>query len=328
MDQVASAQEPANGPPPVDPVADTALGWFVTLHSGTVTSTERAGFAAWYSADPSHAAAFERIAAIASRPELDQANRLVHGARIVPLRRRPPLLRMAVAAAAVVLLVAAGVRFAPQITPLLAADVRTAAGERRLVPLPDGSSILLDSGSAIVLDYTDQQRRVTLLTGAAFFEVQPDAARPFVVTGGFSSTQVTGTGFSVTRDRTKDQVLLAHGRVTVTGRGEPGRVQVLQPGDGVRIDAAGLGDIERPDPGLAFAWRDGRFSFRDQPLADVVEVFRRYSDAPILLLGDRLAAVTVSGSYRTDDPQGALRSLAAIAGGRLETLPGGLLLLH
>ncbi len=326
VDQAASAQEPANGPLPGDPVADAALDWFVTLHSGTATATERAAFAVWYRAAPSHAAAFERIAEVAALPELGDANRHAHAGARPPTRRRPFL--PWAAAAAAVFVVVIGLRVAPQIIPLVAADIRTAAGERRLVTLPDGSSVLLDAGSAITLEYSDRQRGVTLLAGAAFFEVRPDAARPFQVTGGFSTTRVTGTGFSVTRDRTGDQVLLAHGRVTVTGQGAAGHARHLTPGEGVRIDAAGLGPLERPDPALAFAWRDGRYSFRDQPLTQVVEGFRRYHPAPILVIGDRLAAVTVSGTYRTDDPEGALRSLAAIAGGRLERLPGGLLLLH
>jgi len=311
-------------------MAEEALHWFVTLQSGAVTPAEQTAFDAWYQAAPAHARAFDRIAAIAALPELDRANRAL-AAPVMPLQRqarKPPPLRMVAAALAACLVLAVGLTSVwPSLMPVTA-DIRTARGERRLVTLPDGSLVHLDAGSAITLAFDAGQRGVALLAGQAFFDVVPDPDRPFRVTAAHARVEVTGTGFSVNRTRQGDWVQLIHGQVTVASLEAPQHIVTLHPGDAVLGHADGLADVERPDPAVTLSWRDGRYHFRDQPLAQVVDQLRRYHAGPILLLSDRLAAIPVSGNYRTDDVEGALRSLAAIAGGQLDWLPGEIFLLR
>lgn len=325
MEQVVPTSAQASTSRPGDLEA-AALDWFVTLQSGAVTAAEKDAFTAWYRADPAHGAAFERIAGVAALPELQEASLAARTAPVIPLRPRRGWVRPAVAAAALVIL-AIGFGLYPRLLLTWTADYRTAAAQRTL-PLPDGSTVLLDAGSAIALDFRAGRRDVSLLAGSAFFEVVPDSQRPFRVTAAFGTAEVKGTGFAVARETAGDRVMLAHGRLAVVGHANPGRAVLLGPGDAVAVTAAGLGPVTRPDFDQALAWRDGRLSFRDRPLADVVDALRPYRTAPIVLIGDRLAAERLSGSYRLDDPEGALRSLAAAVGGRLQELPGGILILR
>ncbi|MFX9169461.1 FecR domain-containing protein, partial [Acinetobacter baumannii] len=68
------------------------------------------------------------------------------------------------------------------LTPLatrLRADHATGVGERRDLALADGSHVLLNTDSALSVDYTADRRGVALQRGEAFFAVARDPARPF-----------------------------------------------------------------------------------------------------------------------------------------------------
>ncbi|TWA66416.1 FecR family protein [Azospirillum brasilense] len=319
-----------------DPVIDEALTWFVTLLDAPVDPDTRAAYQAWRNRDPRHAAAFDRLSSLGSMPELQQASTLAHHPQTSP----PPLAirsaarsrgwfggwRASLAAAA--LLLAIGVHLQPTLALRLTADHRTDAGERREIALPDRSRLILDTDSAVALDFAEGRRHVRLLRGQAYFDVVGDPAHPFRVTAGFSEVEVTGTAFTVRSDGGQDAVFLERGRVSVSRREPPGQTLSLVPGDRVTATADGLSAPARPDPAVALAWKDGRYVFRDQPFATVVDTLRRYHGAPIVLIGDRLAGARVSGNYRLDDPVAAIRSLADVVGAHVTELPAGLILLR
>ncbi|WP_247874112.1 FecR family protein [Azospirillum sp. TSH58] len=322
---------------------DEALAWFVTLLDAPANPDTHAAYLAWRNSDPRHAAAFDRLSALGAMPEL-QAATLAHQPQ-TPLPPASPSSRTAgsrpaaaqrlwrgggwrASLAAAALLLAIGVHLQPMLTLRLTADHRTATGERREIALPDRSRLILDTDSAVALDFAEGRRHVRLLRGQAYFDVVSDPARPFRVTAGFSAVEVTGTAFTVQSDGGRDTVFLERGRVSVSRREPPGRTVTLVPGDGVTATADGLSAPGRPDPAVALAWKDGRYVFHDQPFAAVVDTIRRYHDAPVILIGDRLAGARVSGNYRLDDPAAAIRSLAGVVGARVTELPAGIILLR
>ena len=71
---------------------------------------------------------------------------------------------------------------APPMLLQLQADHVTSTAEQRSIELPDGSRVTLAPASAIAVSYVAAERRVDLLSGEAFFQVQPNADRPFRVT--------------------------------------------------------------------------------------------------------------------------------------------------
>ncbi|WP_307833609.1 FecR family protein [Azospirillum brasilense] len=261
-----------------DPITDEALTWFVTLLDAPVDPDARAAYQAWRNRDPRHAAAFDRLSSLGSMPELQQASTLAHFPQATPspsairsaTRRRSGRFggwRASLAAAA--LLLAIGVHLQPTLALRLTADHRTAAGERREVALPDRSRLILDTDSAVALDFAEGRRHVRLLRGQAYFDVVSDPAHPFRVTAGFSEVEVTGTAFTVRADGGQDAVFLERGRVSVSRREAPGQTVSLVPGDRVTATVDGLSAPARPDPAEALAWKDGRCVFHDQPFAAI-----------------------------------------------------------
>lgn len=312
-----------------DSITDAALSWFVALQDGTADPETLAAYHEWRRSDPRHGHAFDLVAGVGGMPELRAATLASAEASALrkrPVRRLPRRLRWASLAAASVTL-AAGFHLLPAAMLRWNADYLTDAGHRREISLPDGSRLLLDAASAVALDFGDGRRNVRLLQGDAFFDVVPDRARPFRVTGGFSTVEVTGTAFAVHSGGTGDTIFLEKGRIAVGGPDGAGLSVTLEPGERVTATERGLSATVRVDPAVALAWRDGRYVFHEKPLGEVIDDLRRYYAGTILVLDHGMDDDLVSGSYRLDDPVGVLRSLAAIAGASLMVLPGGIVIL-
>jgi transmembrane sensor len=307
---------------PQDIPTEQALAWFAHLRAPALTASDRAAFEAWRAADPTNAAAYAEVEALWSSPELTAAVM-----RRAPKRRTMRWPRTAAACAAAFLLaVALGV--AVDLPMRLEADAVTAVGERRDLTLSDGSMMMLNSASAIALDMTASQRGVRLLSGEAFFDVQPDARRAFEVRAGDALVRVVGTAFSVRRTDDGVYVAVLRGAVQVSAAGNGSAALRLGPGDIARV-ADGQAEMRGRGPVEDFlAWRDGRFVFRDRPLASVIAALARYHKGWVVIADDRLSALPVSGNYKLDDPVAIVDSLAQATGARVTRVTSRLTVLR
>jgi transmembrane sensor len=166
------------------------------------------------------------------------------------------------------------------------ADHRTAAGEIRTLSLPDGSRVVLNSGSAIDLDYSDATRTVELVRGELLATVAKAPERPFqVVTRDLTATAL-GTEYSVRLDDGFTRVAVQESKVSITPRHSDEQLELTAGQqadlnrDGVLARAATTS--QRPD------WADGRLAFSNAPLTDVVERLARHRPG-LLTLDDALA---------------------------------------
>ena len=191
-------------------VAHRANEWFARRACGLMTSEDEVRLAVWLAADSLHERAFRRAAIVydalgAVFPAEAGARRSRRGlgAARRPTRRQGIALAASLAAATVLGVVVF------DLPTRLAADAATGVGEHRLVALADGSTVLLNTDSAIAIDY-GAQRKIRLLRGEAAFTVAPDPARPFRVETSGGSAVALGTRFIVHR----------------TGDGEIGRAHV------------------------------------------------------------------------------------------------------
>jgi ferric-dicitrate binding protein FerR (iron transport regulator) len=105
-------------------------------------------------------------------------------------------------AAAALIVLSLGIAAAYIINPdIFSKKITIASGNDQkniLVSLPDGSRIFLNrnSGLSYRSNFGDRRRNVTL-TGEAFFEIAPDAAKPFIIDAGNAKVKVVGTSFNV-----------------------------------------------------------------------------------------------------------------------------------
>ncbi|MCV3208010.1 FecR domain-containing protein [Mesorhizobium sp. YC-39] len=208
------------------------------------------------------------------------------------------------------------------------ADYMTAAGDFRQISLPDGSVMMLNTASAAAVDFDNGRRGVRLLEGEAFFKVVPDPAHPFLVSAAFSHVQVTGTAFAVRTGSQIDTVTLERGHVEVSRLNDAADMASLDPGEMVEVTSDALSPVRTVDAQSALAWVGGRIVFRNDLLSAAVRDLARYYPEPIFVLSSRVGNIRVTGNYRLDDPEGAIRNLAEAAGAKVSRLPGGVLILR
>ena len=157
----------------------------------------------------------------------------------------------------------------------------TPRGSEYSLTLADGTQLWLNAASRLRFFTSDRGReRRVWLEGEAYFEVTHNPRRPFVVEFEGGEIQVLGTSFNVKayRDDVIVAVTLDEGRVVLDDR-RGGRFE-LSPSEQLLYDRrSGEGRIVRGADAMRYSiWKDDVISFRDTPLAEVLETLSRWYD--------------------------------------------------
>ena len=200
--------------------------------------------------------------------------------------------------------------FLPRLSLHLAADHVSATGERQTHVLEDGSTLTLAPESAVDIRYSDAERRIRLLKGAAFFDVQRDSERAFVVQAGSTHIAVLGTAFNVDRSDSGTRVSAAHGRVRVEDHSvTPAVFEDLAAGEQLAVTWGQGASRTRIAVDDVARWRRGEVVARDLTVSELVDSFRPYYGGAIWVMPP-FASQRVTGLYRLDDPVATLRNMA------------------
>jgi transmembrane sensor len=193
--------------------------------------------------------------------------------------------------------------------------LHTDTGESRVVVLQDKSVMHLNTRSDVVVQLSRWERHIELVSGEVFFEVAPDAKRPFVVRSGWVSARALGTKFAVTKRGDATLVTVAEGRVLVAEQSVnpssvPIETRAAELGAGEQALAAPRGISKaRVDAQAVLAWRDGKLVFDGDSLGKVVEEFNRYNPTPIVIADPAVAKRRVSGVFSVHDPESLMQFL-------------------
>jgi transmembrane sensor len=314
-------------------ISDAASRWVTARDAGTMTTSDERELAVWLAADPLHARAFAQVEALwgtAGSVQVKAALRDRYGVAALPPppRQRAWFQWQWVRPALAACLVLAVIGTAYDWPTRIRADAMTETGERRTVPLADGSFVQLDTASAIAIDYSEDRRVIRLLKGEAAFTVAPDRARPFTVEAGEGSTTALGTRFIVRRDGENTDVTVTEHRVRVAWPSPPTVALDLKEGQATRYGPGGITKAHHVDASAADAWTRGVLVFVDRPLGDVAAALNRYHPGIIRVIGADLAARRVSGGFRTDDPVGAIDTLQRTLGIGSTRITNRLIFLH
>lgn len=312
-----------------------ALHWLSRINEQPAQA-EGAAFKRWLLADPGHRDAYAQAqslwrssAAPALRLAEEEGDSLQRYfdvmSRPVERPRRQWAAALATAACLVLAVGIAGGWHPGHWLQDMQADYRSAEGLRQIT-LADRSQVTLDAGSAIAVDFTGGERRVRLLRGAAFFQVI-HTGEAFRVEAAGGEVRVLGTQFEVRELDDGAQVTVRRGRVAVSPT-PGGTVRELTADRQVSYRAGRLGAIQAIDSDNRLAWRQGWLSYHQAPLAQVVDDLGRYYPGRILLLDEKLAQRTVSGSFPVAEPMQALDSLGQVLGFSRQTLLGRLTLIR
>lgn len=312
-----------------DELRARAAQWFARVRSGEATHDEIDACASWRRAHPLHDEAYRKIEYLwRATDQLPQdelramlaASRAATSGAPTPRRRAFGWAAAACTAAAVA---AVAVPLLNSEAPSYRAAFQTQAGERREVTLPDGSVVSLNVNTRLEVAFFEGRRDITLTSGQAFFAVQHDGERQFVVHAPAVTVTVTGTRFDVRSDDSR--VAVESGSVQVTtGRWWNRAERQLIAGQSVERDGDGLLSAATPvQIENLLAWRQGKIVFRNAPLAQVVAEMNRYLEHPAKLDAPALRDYRVAGVFSIDKPQDILAALPAVAPVQVRPLAGG-----
>lgn len=293
--------------PSGDP-AEQAIYWLTWLSSGEASEDDRRSFDRWLKEDSAHQTAWDNAQRLWQ--DVSRLTEADLGADIAPIPAKDALskkrvfysgLGMAVCFLLSVVLWTGGISY-------YLADYRSATGEQRQLTLADGSSVQLNSDTAISVDYSAELRRLILHRGEAWFKVTADPDRPFEVETDYGTVRALGTAFDV--DDSNGQITVTVYEHAVRVRLNDGeQVERLLEGSALSFGQDIIKFEQRADLSKASAWRQQRMVFQNRPLQDVIRELNRYRNGRIIIADQSLNALPLTGVFDTDSPEEALQMI-------------------
>lgn len=295
---------------------DEANAWYFRLSAPDATKKDQQAFEAWLGLCPANRQAWDETKALMSAlrsPARRVHRQIVNDARLRS-GKRPRLLRRlpaAIGGLATIGLVLITAFQGPTLLQNATADYYTTVGERRVVDLPDGSSIELNTNSAIRLDFSGDERRLDLLRGEAFFVVGKRDDRPFVVTAADRDIHDIGTAFNVDLSAASS-LIVEEGIVQVRGLNGKQGGTVVEAGQSLRWTASAEQVSSINDMPASLAWRNGQLIFTGKRLGEVVSELNRYYRGQFVIANPTIRDAVFSGVLDIGKREDMLSALKAI----------------
>jgi transmembrane sensor len=239
-------------------------------------------------------------------------------------------------AVAAVLLVAIGVSFTgwfsePTPEPANALLYRTQIGEQKTISLSDGSTLTLNTGTKVLVKYSEKKRHLILHRGEAYFSVAKDPDRPFTVELGSRAVSALGTEFNIQKSPDRFTLAVIEGVVSIHNKEELASSSAplisvdankpisskLQAQRRVIAGVVAEFDVESEhvlvyepeDINRQSSWRQGAIRFDEEPLYRVVQELNRYTAKKILIEDSSIMELNVYAVVRLDQISQALVGL-------------------
>ncbi len=192
--------------------------------------------------------------------------------------------------------------------------ISTSRGKEYYVVLPDGTKVWLNADSKLVFpDHFVGDKRIVHLEGEAYFEVQQDKERPFIITSKHFSTQVLGTKFDMkVYDAANANVVLLEGKVALES-GDGKAIQTIVPGQKAVFTEEGTFAVQEVDTYAYVQWKNGYFYFNNVPLVEIMKELGRWYNVDIIIENSRKMQTRFHFvAERNQDLAAALNNLNAI----------------
>ena len=206
----------------------------------------------------------------------------------------------------------------------------TSRAQYATIRLADGSEVTLapESRMTVSARFAEGVREISL-DGEAIFNVRHDAAHPLRIRARGVLIEDIGTRFDLRAYASEAivSVAVADGSVSLTAtrsnspsagarRDQP---IVLGRGDVGTVDGQGNTSTERPVRVSSYLdWADGRLSFVDRPLDDVLRTIGRWYDVDVRVTDARLRNRRVTADFSPQSPAEMIDALAVATSATVE----------
>ncbi len=202
-------------------------------------------------------------------------------------------------------------------------------GERKRIVLPDGSQVLLNSGSEIRFNNRfGIVYREVFLSGEAFFEVLKDSLHPFFVNTDRMIIKVLGTAFNVKAYNTREDIetMVVHGKVEVSLKEDSEKKVILLTSEKLSLknekfyrddqqqlkyEVVSTRSAHQEQKAIQeeIAWTEEKIVFSDEPFETVALKMERWYDVRIHFEEESMKSILMSGDFDNVDIQQALQIL-------------------
>lgn len=286
---------------------EAAATWYVQLNATPPSEVERQAHLDWLAQHPGHRQAWARVERLQHQLGGLPADIALPALDGVRARRRVVLKTLG-------LLLASGAtgwasfELAP--TQAWLADQRTSTGERRYLPLSDGSVLDINTATAVDIRFDGSLRQLHLHGGEILVRTVADpAGRPFVVHTPQGSVRTLSGCFGVRCGSDKTYVSVLEEAVEVRAARQPNQSLRIAANQQVAVEAGAIGTPGALPPG-AGAWAQGMLTVIDWRLDAIVAELARYRPG-YLGCADAVAGLRLSGAFRIDDTDLVLENLSA-----------------
>lgn len=191
-------------------------------------------------------------------------------------------------------------------------------GQTATMRFSDGSVIKLNGGSTLryPAKFSTGLRKVQL-EGEAFFDIERDTERPFIVEVGNTTTRVLGTSFNIRAysDEADIQVAVVEGRVGVSGYTESdpsaaGKEIILGTNEWASyLPTGNLNEKGRGNIREKVAWKDQVLLFNDKPFSEVARMLERWYGVDITIEDEELNKTVLAGEHNNVSLRTVLESI-------------------
>ena len=189
-------------------------------------------------------------------------------------------------------------------------------GDIKTIILPDGSSVCLKQGAEV--NYSDSKilsfnRKITLVKGEAFFEIEKDHGKSFIVKTKDYNINVLGTKFDVNCNDNKTDVVLAEGKVLLNSFNKKQFDNIiLKPGEMVSYQKEGSPILKEVNPNIYTMWMEDKMEFKQFSINELAEVFKIYFNKTVIIRDPKIGEKRIGGSAPSDDFDLILKGLSDV----------------
>lgn len=174
-------------------------------------------------------------------------------------------------------------------------------GQRINLILADNTNVWLNSNTEFRYPTKFSNReRLVYLDGEAFFKVNKNKERNFIVKTHSGDIKVTGTSFNLEAysSHKSFETSLFEGSVEVYK--DEKKLAVLKPNEKIHLENGKL-YISKITDTSEFLWKDGLIAFNNEPLEDILNKLEKYFDINIEINSKEIPDNTYTGKFRQSD---------------------------
>ncbi|MGB3464598.1 MAG: FecR family protein [Cyclobacteriaceae bacterium] len=192
-----------------------------------------------------------------------------------------------------------------------------ATDKKKVENLTDNTVVTLNKNSSLTyapvrFEESDEPREV-ILKGEGYFEVTPNADKPFIVKTNDIRVTVLGTKFLVKTYNDKPSVVLVtEGKVKVDQL-QTGKSYILKGSEEIDLSEEGSPDVKASDDNQLY-WKTGVFKFNGTPMSEVINVLESEFDVDIQVSNTALMDCNISVTLKRKSVDTIVRVLTSTFG--------------